>query len=317
MAFAGLMVGCSSESDALSTNAPAKGVTFVAPAIPTSTPLPDSILNDGCPVTKPNGSTPPGEDPNRSSDVLGNGAIWVGLYPEGTVVFEPGGPGGRSDIDGSLGMKFWWWRGVEGKLEITGRRLDGDAPPMHGEAPGGYGNIGFQATGLVFPTPGCWEVTGRAGDASLTFVTRVVSFYPPFERIEVGSVTLASCPVTEPNGVLPPDGKGDLAYGSGGVSTTLWSEGIVKVGADTRAEVRDDGSLAVEWWWLRWTTGQLEISGRRLDAPSSPLFVEQAIDAGDGVFRSVLVFPEAGCWEVTARMGDGGLVFLTRVASFD
>jgi len=32
----------------------------------------------------------------------------------------------------------------------------------------------MQPTELIFPTEGCWEVTGRVGDASLTFVTLVV-----------------------------------------------------------------------------------------------------------------------------------------------
>jgi hypothetical protein len=27
---------------------------------------------------------------------------------------------------------------------------------------------------LVFPTPGCWEVTGRVGTTRLTFVTQVM-----------------------------------------------------------------------------------------------------------------------------------------------
>ena len=40
--------------------------------------------------------------------------------------------------------------------------------------PGGYGETGFQASYVIFPTPGCWEVTGRVADASVTFVTRVV-----------------------------------------------------------------------------------------------------------------------------------------------
>ncbi len=62
-------------------------------------------------------------------------------------------------------MKFWWWRLVKGRLTIEGRRLS--------IIPDGYGEIGFQASGLVFPTPGCWEVTGRIGDKSLTFVTLV------------------------------------------------------------------------------------------------------------------------------------------------
>lgn len=36
-----------------------------------------------------------------------------------------------------------------------------------------YGEHGFQATYLVFPTPGCWEITGGVGDARLTFVVLV------------------------------------------------------------------------------------------------------------------------------------------------
>jgi hypothetical protein len=71
-------------------------------------------------------------------------------------------------------MKFPWWRGVKGKLSISGKRLDSAAPPLRAAIPDGYGDSGFQATGLIFPTEGCWEVTGKVGEASLTFITRVV-----------------------------------------------------------------------------------------------------------------------------------------------
>ena len=135
------------------------------PAVSASTPLPP------CPVTAPNGSTPPGEQP--SPDQHGNGQIWTGLWPEGKVVFEPGGPG-QILPDGSLAMKWWWWRGIEGQLTIEGRRLDAPAPPLQADIPEGYGEIGFQAAGLIFPSEGCWEVTGRVGEAELTFVTLVV-----------------------------------------------------------------------------------------------------------------------------------------------
>jgi len=37
-----------------------------------------------------------------------------------------------------------------------------------------YGDAGFQASGVIFPTEGCWQVTGRVGTASLTFVTVVL-----------------------------------------------------------------------------------------------------------------------------------------------
>jgi hypothetical protein len=96
-----------------------------------------------------------------------------GPWPDGTVVFKPGGAGFVLP-DGSLSMKFGWHRGVRGALTIDGRRLDMAAPRLRSHIPAVYGDIGFQPTSLIFPTPGCWEVTGRVGTASLTFITKVV-----------------------------------------------------------------------------------------------------------------------------------------------
>jgi hypothetical protein len=96
------------------------------------------------------------------------------LWSDGTVVFETRGPG-HSDEDGSLRMKSPWWHAGAGEsLTIEGRRLDADAPPLTASIPDGYQGSSFQATGLIFPMEGCWEVKGRAGPDSLTFVTRVV-----------------------------------------------------------------------------------------------------------------------------------------------
>jgi hypothetical protein len=61
-----------------------------------------------------------------------------------------------------------------GDLRIDGHRLDAAAPPLIPSIPAGYGATGFQSTGIRFPSAGCWEVTGRVGDASLSFVTLVV-----------------------------------------------------------------------------------------------------------------------------------------------
>lgn len=126
-----------------------------------------------CKVTKPNGNTPPRESP--SPDHHGNGSIWTGLWPDGKIVFSEG-KAGEVSSDGSLSMKFWWWRGVSGKLTIEGRRLDVPTPPLRARIPDGYGETGFQSTLLIFPTEGCWEVTGKVGDAPpLTFITLVVN----------------------------------------------------------------------------------------------------------------------------------------------
>ena len=127
-----------------------------------------------CKVTKPNGIAAGVKE--LAPDSYGNSEVSVGpfgLWPDGTIVFKPGGAGFVTR-SGALGMKFGWLRGVSGKLKITGRRLDGEAPPLRSEVPDGYGDRGFQATYLIFPTPGCWEVTGHVGDSSVTFVTKVV-----------------------------------------------------------------------------------------------------------------------------------------------
>jgi hypothetical protein len=76
--------------------------------------------------------------------------------------------------DGSIGMKWPWWRGVRGTLKIEGRRLDGKARPIRADIPSEYGLSGFQPSGIYFSTEGCWEVTGRVGEVSLTFVTLIL-----------------------------------------------------------------------------------------------------------------------------------------------
>ena len=134
---------------------------------------PSTQAASACSVTTPNGIAAGEEQDPRSH---GNRQVSVGpfgLWPDGTVVFQPGGAGFITR-DGSLGMKFGWQRGVRGQLRVEGRRLDAPATPLRAEVPNGYGDLGFQATSLIFSMPGCWEVTGHVSDASVTFVTNVV-----------------------------------------------------------------------------------------------------------------------------------------------
>lgn len=128
--------------------------------------------NDGnfdCPVTLPNGSQPPDSavtDPYS----YGNGGLWTSLWPQGRIVMEDH----NVEADGSYSMKWGFIRGVTGPLTVEGRRLDGEAEPLRAWIPDGYGDTGLQIIALIFPTTGCWEVTGRVGEASLTFVTEVI-----------------------------------------------------------------------------------------------------------------------------------------------
>lgn len=126
------------------------------------------MSDSACPVTAPNGSTPPGEaaDPRNH----GENGIWTVLWPDGTVIV----PAENVDDRGVLWMKFPWWRGdgVVGRLEVSGHEMSTRAI-IESDVPDGYGMTGFQASGLGFPKPGCYTITAGAGGARLSIVTSV------------------------------------------------------------------------------------------------------------------------------------------------
>jgi len=133
---------------------------------------PIAVHASTCSVTQPNANAPPGEQPDNKFH--GNGSLWTLLWwPGGTLTYPPGGPG-IILADGSLQVKVGWIRGVKGKLTIKGRRLDAQGSPLRAWIPEGSVDIGFQAKGVIFPTPGCWEVTGKVQETRLTFVVNVV-----------------------------------------------------------------------------------------------------------------------------------------------
>ncbi len=78
-----------------------------------------SATGPTCPVTIPEKHATHAEDPIYGN--YGNGAIWTMLYPDGKFVGQP-------QPDGSLRMKFPWWR-LGYTLTVEGRRLDAPAPP--------------------------------------------------------------------------------------------------------------------------------------------------------------------------------------------
>jgi len=156
-AVALLLVGCSAGSSKISPNA-----SLSAASSSNASARP-------CPVTSPNGLTPPGEPPDELN--FGNGRLWTVLWPGGLVLVPP------DDIrpDGSLGMKFPWWRGpsIRGHLHIRGHELTLGVP-VRADARG-YGDTGFNASAIVFPVEGCYRIRGAADGAVLSFVTMVRS----------------------------------------------------------------------------------------------------------------------------------------------
>jgi hypothetical protein len=147
-------------------------------AVPTQRRLPG-----GCPVTRAGWRPRPGEE---------RGRLWIAFGPTGGIYRVPAE---NVAPDGWLGIKIAWQRGpgVRGRVSVEARRLDGRAPTVRRRISGrGYGLTGLQASGIDFPTQGCWRVTASAGGASLTFVLLV---------LEPGANRPAA-PGTHPAGVI-------------------------------------------------------------------------------------------------------------------
>lgn len=83
------------------------------------------------------------------------------------------------DPDGTLFQKLPWipHRGLTGRLAVRGERLDAPSPPLKvlgafwGHSSNGKGSW---ASPVEFPSEGCWRISGRVNDVSLTYVVRVV-----------------------------------------------------------------------------------------------------------------------------------------------
>jgi hypothetical protein len=84
---------------------------------------------------------------------------------------------------GKEGVKVGWFRPAGATLKITGRRLDASAPALEASVPCCYPTR-FQATGLYFPTEGCWEVSASAAESTLSFIVSVAPAAQPVTQPE-------------------------------------------------------------------------------------------------------------------------------------
>ena len=127
----------------------------------------ENISANSCPVTEPVWIKPPKDSAipdapafgyyftNEDRSILAS-AWWIGREDYQLHVTEEG-------------IKLGWFRPAGAPLRINGQRLDEKAPPLQADIPGTYPTQ-FQATGIYFPTEGCWEITAEAEDRALTFV---------------------------------------------------------------------------------------------------------------------------------------------------
>ena len=126
-----------------------------------------------CPVTLPNGNKPPGQP--RDSTWHGNGLLWAGLAQEGVYAVTPD----YVEADGSIFNKLAWVTTPPTRApKISGVRLDATAPPLHvlsvnSGSYSGAANPSYMSA-VTFPTTGCWRLTARVDDVSLSYVVEVV-----------------------------------------------------------------------------------------------------------------------------------------------
>lgn len=132
---------------------------------------------DSCPATKPPDPpfVPPSPYPAASGEsfYVGTPKLWVLVFPSPWRGLPVWPEGYRKKI-------VWWSEGYDAKadplpaIEITGRRLDGEAPPMVVTgANGSRTTVDFIMSGVNFPTTGCWEVTGKFKGAKVRFVVLI------------------------------------------------------------------------------------------------------------------------------------------------
>jgi hypothetical protein len=142
-----------------------------------------------CPVTIPPPDwKPSGPDFGPGQFNYGNERLRAALYwPRGILTAGTLPDGGVMAViarDGSISLKLGWWRGVPGRLVITGRRLDRPGGRIRADVPPNesYGDVGFIPSRITFPSLGCWRVVGKQGGASLTFVVKVTKVKRSGER---------------------------------------------------------------------------------------------------------------------------------------
>jgi hypothetical protein len=142
-----------------------------------------------CPVTvaPANPFRPPAwYEPADDEFWLGSEKLWTQGNKSGVWEWEPHKPGHEHEVQPltvkiSWGSVDYYWRNEpRPSLTITGKRLDGEAPPLllmpmtHIlPGPGPNGGPGTMLAGVYVPTPGCWEITGEYRGEKVSFVVWV------------------------------------------------------------------------------------------------------------------------------------------------
>ncbi len=263
------------------------GLTICGMPPPASTAVAADIACDVTPYTAA------GLDDEFTTTWYGSGDLWAGLDPAFAGVWYAD----------SSGIKVQWRLPIGAPLSIAGERLDAPGPPLRVKIPHGYG-ASFQPTGLTFPPPGCWQVTGQVPGEQLQFIVLVQpgdanpanarsardskALETAWDALRQRPVELTpvapgtACPRSAQRSVERVEG---MAIGDGPVALQgLDADGVLHV-----AEVPLAGNDAVvpaRWIATPAYAGPLLIRGQRLDASGELRF-------GTGNAQAELAFPAA------------------------
>ena len=109
---------------------------------------------------------------------IGTDKLWTVLRKTGVWYWAPHEPGHENEVQPLTMKTFWgsvdfdWKTEYPPLLKVTGRRLDGDAPPLLTlRATNAFpGPAAAMLVGVYVPTSGCWEITGEYKGEKLSFV---------------------------------------------------------------------------------------------------------------------------------------------------
>ena len=140
-----------------------------------------------CPATAPPAVpfTPPAAyemDDYQTGFWLGTDKLWTALPKAGVVWgWAPRPPGQELDVQPLTAKTFWasvdfnYKEEYPPQIKVTGKRLDGDAPPLRTmRATNAFpGPAAAMLVGVYVPTPGCWEITAEYRGEKLSYVVWV------------------------------------------------------------------------------------------------------------------------------------------------
>lgn len=181
--LAGLLAGCAIKEAA----PPEQARALENPrekSVPITSEPSETVLHAppaSCPLTIPQDPpfTPPSPYDSMGFEAefwYGSDALWTAVRQNGIWEALPQNPEGYT-------QKVFWWRDryvwteePEPDLTVTGERLDASAPPLHASEAtnASASDIGSaMLVGVDLPTLGCWKITGKYGEAELSFVVWV------------------------------------------------------------------------------------------------------------------------------------------------